>query len=81
MMLGGETKRFSWLRFESNRDKLDRLSRENSDLRDGFSRVLKELSATEALLAEAQRKLSAGGRAQADRHKQKIWAKAAELRG
>ena len=44
-------------------------------------RLRSELHHTEALLTEAQRKLSAGGRAQADRHKQKIWAKAAELRG
>jgi hypothetical protein len=44
-----------------------------------ISRLRKELSHTEALLAEAHRKLRAGGRACADRHKQKVWAKVAEI--
>lgn len=54
-----------------------------------WSRALRircELACTEALLAkrtrerdEALHKLSAGGRACADRQRAKIWAKAAEL--
>ena len=44
-------------------------------------RLRSELSHTEALLAEAHRKLRAGGRACADRQRAKVMSKAAEIRG
>lgn len=81
MRLRGRNKLISWLISESKQDRLARISRDNFNLYEDNSRLRKELSHTEALLAEANRKLRAGGRACADRHKQKIWAKAAELRG
>ena len=44
-------------------------------------RLRSELSHTESLLAEANRKLKAGGRTAAQNHRIKVMAKAAEIRG